>query len=146
PQPAALFSARGSLMATTVLRVNQDLGSAMREAEERYARANPRSAEYFAAAGHAMPGGNTRTTIHFSPFPLCMAKGEGGRLTDVDGHSYAVFVNESSAGLFGHSNRVILDAVRSAAANGTALGAPTRFEAQLAAEVTRRFASIDLVR
>ena len=133
-------------MATTVLRVNQDLASAVREAEERYAKANPRSAEYFAAAGHAMPGGNTRTTIHFSPFPLCMSKGEAGRLTDVDGHSYADFVNEYSAGLFGHSNPVILDAVRSAAADGIAFGAPNRFEAQLAAEVTRRFASMDRVR
>ena len=75
-----------------------------------------------------------------------MSKGEAGRLTDVDGHSYADFVNEYSAGLFGHSNPVILDAVRSAAADGIALGAPNRFEAQLASEVTRRFASIERVR
>ena len=54
-------------------RVNQDLPSAVREAEERYVRANPLSAERYAAAARSMPGGNTRTTIHFSPFPLCMA-------------------------------------------------------------------------
>jgi glutamate-1-semialdehyde 2,1-aminomutase len=127
-------------------RANQDLPSAMREAEEQYIRANPLSAERYAAAARAMPGGNTRTTIHFSPFPLCMAKGEGGRLTDLDGHSYADFINEYTAGLFGHSNPIILAAIQAAAKEGIVLGAPNKYEALLAAEVTRRFASMERVR
>jgi len=127
-------------------RVNQDLPSAVREAEERYVRANPLSAERYAAAARSMPGGNTRTTIHFSPFPLCMAKGEGGRLTDLDGHSYSDFINEYTAGVFGHSNPVILAGIQAAAKDGIVLGAPNKYEALLAAEVTRRFPSMERVR
>ena len=130
----------------TAARINQDLASALREAEERYVKANPRSSAHLAEAARAMPGGNTRTTIHFSPFPLCMAKGEGGRLIDVDGHVYADFVNEYTAGLFGHSNPVILAAIHAAAEDGIVLGAPNRYEGLLAAEVTRRFASMERVR
>ena len=130
----------------TAARITQDLASALREAEERYVKANPESSARLAEAARAMPGGNTRTTIHFSPFPLCMAKGEGGHLIDVDGHVYADFVNEYTAGIFGHSNPVILAAIRDAAANGIVLGAPNRYEAPLAAEVTRRFVSMDRVR
>ena len=54
-----------------------------------------------------LPGGNTRTTVHFSPFPLYIASGKGSRLTDVDGHVYIDFINEYTAGVFGHSNPVI---------------------------------------
>jgi glutamate-1-semialdehyde 2,1-aminomutase len=132
--------------AATVSRANQDLASAVREAEERYASANPLSAAQLGKAARAMPGGNTRTTIHFSPFPLCMAKGEGARLVDLDGHSYADFVNEYTAGLFGHSNQIIVRAIEAAAKDGIVLGAPNKYEALLAAEVTRRFPSMERVR
>jgi glutamate-1-semialdehyde 2,1-aminomutase len=131
---------------TTAARANQDLSSAVREAEDRYVRANPQSAERYAAAARAMPGGNTRTTIYFSPFPLCMAKGDGARLIDVDGHVYADFVNEYTAGVFGHSNPIILAAIQAAAQDGIVLGAPNKHEALLAAEVTRRFVSMERVR
>jgi glutamate-1-semialdehyde 2,1-aminomutase len=132
--------------AAIVSRANQDLASAVREAEERYVRANPLSAAQLAQAARAMPGGNTRTTIHFSPFPLCMARGEGARLIDLDGHSYVDFVNEYTAGLFGHSNPIILGAIAAAAKDGIVLGASNTYEALLAAEVTRRFSSMERVR
>ena len=52
--------------------------------------------------------------MHFSPFPLYIGSGKGSRLTDVDGHSYADFVNEYTAGVFGHSNPVIAEAINGA--------------------------------
>lgn len=125
---------------------NQDLASALAEAEARFVARNPASARIHAAAALEMPGGNTRTTVHFAPFPLCMARGEGGTLTDVDGHLYADFINEYTAGVFGHSNPVISAAIRDALADGIALGATNRFEPLLAAEVRRRFPSMELVR
>ena len=133
-------------MPVAAARLNQDLASAVREAEERYVKANPLSARRVSEAARAMPGGNTRTTLHFSPFPLCMAKGEGGRLVDLDGHVYADFINEYTAGVFGHSNPIILGAIDAAAKDGIVLGAPNKYEALLAAEVTRRFASMERVR
>lgn len=130
----------------TAAKRNQDLTSAVREAEERYIAANPESQRLAQLAARRLPGGNTRTTVHFSPFPLYMASGKGSRLTDVDGHSYADFINEYTAGVFGHSNAVIADAVRQALAGGINLGAPTRHERLLAEEVQRRFPAMELLR
>jgi glutamate-1-semialdehyde 2,1-aminomutase len=125
---------------------NQNLASAVAEAQERYIAANPESQRLAQLAGRRLPGGNTRTTVHFSPFPLYMAAGRGGRLTDVDGHSYADFINEYTAGVFGHSNPVIAEAVQQAMNGGINLGAPTRHERLLAEEIQRRFPAMELLR
>jgi glutamate-1-semialdehyde 2,1-aminomutase len=125
---------------------NQNLSSAVREAEERYIAANPESQRLAQLASRRLPGGNTRTTVHFSPFPLYMATGKGSRLIDVDGHSYADFINEYTAGVFGHSNAVIGEAVRQALGGGINLGAPTRHERLLAEEIQRRFPAMELLR
>ena len=93
-----------------------------------------------------MPGGNTRTTIHRQPFPLTIVRGEGARITDADGHEYVDFLGEYTAGLYGHSHTVILDAIHEALADGIVLGAPNRYESVLAEAVCARFSSIDLVR
>jgi glutamate-1-semialdehyde aminotransferase len=45
-------------------------------------------------------------------------------LTDGDGHEYLDFLGEYTAGLYGHSNAVIVDAIREALADGFVLGAP----------------------
>jgi len=125
---------------------NQDLTSAVKEAEERYIAANPESQRLAKLATARMPGGNTRTTVHFSPFPLYMASGKGSRLTDVDGHTYVDFINEYTAGVFGHSNAAIAEAIRQALTGGINLGAPTKHERLLAEEVQRRFPAMELLR
>ena len=126
--------------------MNASLESALEEAENRYAAANPKSAARHASARSAMPGGNTRTVLHYAPFPLAWAKGDGARLTDLDGHAYTDFLGEHSAGLYGHSNPVILEALRNALAGGIVLGGPNQYEAELAGMIRDRFPSIELLR
>src|SRR5690348_16561601 len=93
-----------------------------------------------------MPGGNTRTTLHNSPFPLTVARGEGCRLWDVDGHEYVDFLGEFTAGLYGHSHPAVLGAIRAALEDGINLGAHTTAEARLARAVRERFPSMELMR
>jgi glutamate-1-semialdehyde 2,1-aminomutase len=93
-----------------------------------------------------MPGGNTRSVLHVAPFPLTIVRAEGARIWDADGHEYLDFLGEFTAGLYGHSNPVILEAIRAALADGIVLGAPNRYELTLAEAVCARFPSIDLVR
>lgn len=123
-----------------------DLVRSLAEAEERYAEANPESRGMHEERARFMPGGNTRTTIHQPPFPLTIVHGEGARITDADGHEYVDFLGEYTAGLYGHSHPVIVEAIREALADGIVLGAPNRYEATLAEAVCARFPSIDLVR
>jgi len=127
-------------------RVNFDLATALADAERRFAAANPKSEKRVKDAAGAMPGGNTRTVLHYSPFPAAFAKGEGQRLTDIDGHVYTDFLGEYSAGLYGHSHPKIMAAAQHALKDGIALGGPNAYEAELAALVKARFPSIDLIR
>ncbi len=123
-----------------------DLAARLAEAEARYVRANRESRRLHEERACFMPGGNTRTTIHQPPFPLTIVRGEGARLTDADGHEYVDFLGEYTAGLYGHSHPVIVEAIREALADGIVLGAPNRYETALAEAVCARFPAIDLVR
>src|SRR5438552_4206895 len=123
-----------------------DLGAELAEAEGRYAEANPESQRLHKQRARFMPGGNTRTTIHQPPFPLTIVRGEGARIVDADGHEYVDFLGEYTAGLYGHSHPVIVEAIREALADGIVLGAPNRYETTLAEAICTRFPAIELVR
>ena len=128
------------------MRAVVDLVARVAEAEARYVAVNPESSRLHEERARFMPGGNTRTTIYQPPFPLTIVHGEGARVTDADGHEYVDLLGEYTAGLYGHSHPVILDAIRSALADGFVLGAPNRYEAVLAEAICTRFPSIELVR
>ena len=123
-----------------------DLVSRLEAAEAQFVAANPESRRLQEERARFMPGGNMRTTIHQPPFPLTIVRGEGAHVTDADGHSYVDFLGEYTAGLYGHSNAVIVDAIHKALADGFVLGAPNRYEVVLAEAICSRFPSIELVR
>jgi glutamate-1-semialdehyde 2,1-aminomutase len=135
---------REDAMADT--RVNFDLIEALKETERRFTAANPLSERRYREAAEAMPGGNTRTVLHYSPFPVAFRKAEGCTLTDIDGHDYTDFLGEYSAGLYGHSHPKIMAAAERALNGGIVFGGPNENEAALAALIKGRFPSIDLIR
>jgi glutamate-1-semialdehyde 2,1-aminomutase len=128
------------------MRAVADLAGRLAEAEQRYVAANPESRRLNEQRARFLPGGNTRTTIHQAPFPLTIVRGEGARLIDADGHEYVDFLGEYTAGLYGHSNAVIVDAIRRALADGFVLGAPNQYEAVLAEAICTRIPSVELIR
>ena len=125
---------------------NQSLKLALEESRARYVAANPRSMAADKNAEQHMPGGNTRSVLHYDPFPLTMVRGEGAELVDLDGHRYADFLCEYSAGLFGHSDKIIRAAVHEAIDRGVVMGAPTHYERELAGLLCARFSSIEKLR
>lgn len=122
------------------------LNLAIEDARARYLKANPLSMAADKSAESNLPGGNTRTVLHYDPFPLTMVSGQGAELTDLDGHRYIDFVGEYSAGLFGHSNAEIKAAVHQALDQGLVMGAPTQHERKLAGLLCARFPAIDQIR
>ena len=133
-------------MSGSSARRNATLDEALFDAEERYARANPKSlARHLEAAKH-LPGGNTRTNMYFSPFPVAITRGEGARLHDLDGHVYTDLLGEYTAGIYGHSHPRIRAAVIEALDGGLNLGGPNRWEAELAQLMCQRFPSLEKVR
>ena len=101
-----------------------DLETLVAAAERRYVERNPESRRLHQKRAKVMPGGNTRTIIHVEPFPLTIVRGEGAHLTDADGHEYVDFLGEYTAGLFGHSHPVMVQAIRDALDDGISFGAP----------------------
>jgi glutamate-1-semialdehyde 2,1-aminomutase len=126
--------------------INIDITAALTEAEEQYRARNPKSFARHREACAVMPGGNTRSAIHVDPFPLTITRGEGARLWDLDGHEYADFLSEFTAGIYGHSHPAIRHAIEAALDDGLNFGAHNAIEAQFAAAICARFPSIDLVR
>jgi glutamate-1-semialdehyde 2,1-aminomutase len=125
---------------------NIDIDAALAEAQELYGARNPNSARQYEVACAALPGGNTRSAIYAEPFPLTMVKGEGAHLWDADGHEYADFLSEFTAGLYGHSHPAIRKAIDAALDGGINFGAHGMAEAKFAQAIRDRFPSIELVR
>ena len=118
---------------------NAEIDVALNDAKELYLARNPLSLARYLEATTVMPGGNTRTVLHYAPFPLAMARAEGCRLWDADGHPYIDFLGDFTAGLYGHSHPVIRAAVNRALDGGINLGASNMTEARFARAVCERF-------
>ncbi len=126
--------------------IEPELDEALAQARERYVDRRPVGARMHAEACEVMPGGNTRTVLHHAPFPLRAARGWANRIADVDGWQYVDMLGEYTAGLYGHSNDVIRDAVRTALDDGLSLAAHNTYEARLARLLIGRFPALELVR
>ena len=87
-----IFAEPQSMRFTRWTARNMTLDAALAEAAERYAAGQPgKRCPLRGSVPVASPGGNTRTVLFYDPFPLAMAKGEGARLRDLDGHEYRDF-------------------------------------------------------
>lgn len=131
---------------TVIAPRNTDLDTALAEAREAYIAARPKSAAAYERAKQVMPGGNTRSTLYYSPFPTAMESGQGCYLKDIDGHDYLDLCGEYTAGLFGHSEARILKAIEGAIGRGLNLAAAGERESVFAGIICARFPSIELVR
>lgn len=124
----------------------QSVDEAVAQARARYAARRPLTAQWHERARASLPGGNTRSTLYHRPFPLRIARAHEAILEDVDGHEYVDLLGEYSAGLYGHSNPIVITAMVDALREGVSRGAHTRYEVDLAEAVCARLPSIERVR
>lgn len=108
-----------------------------------------RSASLNKRALELLPGGvnsPVRAMGAIGREPIFIERGEGCELVDVDGNRYIDWVCSWGPLILGHADPEVVEAVRDAAGRGMSYGAPTGGEVELAAEVTERFASVEMVR
>jgi glutamate-1-semialdehyde 2,1-aminomutase len=122
------------------------LGTAVDRLRVEYVEQNPRSAAEHKRARRFLPGGNTRSTLYYAPFPLVFARGDGASLVSVDGRRYTDFLSEFTAGLYGHSHPLIIKRLHAVLDDGISFGGQNAYEASLAETITARFPSIELIR
>lgn len=79
-----------------------------------------------------MPGGNTRGTVYFEPFPIYADHAQGCRMWDVDGNVYYDCINNFASMIHGHGQPEMVSAVAAQLPFGTAYGASTVHEIALA--------------
>lgn len=108
-----------------------------------------RSEKLFEDARRVIPGGvnsPVRAWKSVGGTPRFLSRGQGARITDVDGRSYVDFVCSWGPLIFGHAHPSVVRAVQEAAARGVSFGAPTAGEVELAREIVAAYGSIEKVR
>jgi len=78
--------------------------------------------------------------------PLYIVRGQGSHLWDADGNEYVDYIGSWGPLILGHTAPTVLEAVVSAARNGTSFGASTPSEADLAELVLSAFPHMQKVR
>lgn len=104
------------------------------------------SQRIYERACKVMPGGNTRDTVFFQPYPIYAASGKGCYVKDVEGVTRIDFVNNYSALIHGHRNPQIDEAVRRQLDRLPAVGMPTEEEVLLAELLCGEIPSVERIR
>jgi glutamate-1-semialdehyde 2,1-aminomutase len=109
----------------------------------------PRSREIFERARKLMPGGVSSPVRAFKAVggnPPIIAYGRGAYIVDVDGNQYIDYVGAYGPHIIGHAHPDIVAVIQAAAERGTAYGATTELEVELARLITEAVPSIEMVR
>ncbi|RJP23201.1 MAG: aspartate aminotransferase family protein [Candidatus Abyssobacteria bacterium SURF_5] len=116
------------------------------EIQESYFQWSQKSKQLMEPARRYMPGGDTRTTAHYLPYPVFMKKGAGCRIYDADGHEYIDFMNNFTTLILGHAHPKVVGAVADQVKLGTAYAAPTESQFELARLICERVPSVEQLR
>jgi glutamate-1-semialdehyde 2,1-aminomutase len=111
-----------------------------------YPDPSSRSAQLYEEAQTVLPGGNSRHTVFFPPYPIYAASASGCRITDVDGNAYLDFINNASASIHGHGHPEILAAMRAQMDKLISVGLPTELEIRLAEMIVARLPGVEQLR
>ena len=111
----------------------------------RYEERTPASKALFERAHRAMPFGVASSFQAGEPYPIYLARGQGSRVFDVDGHEYVDYHAGFGTMAVGHAHPKIRAAIERAAGTGTHFAATTETAVLLAEEIQRRF-GVDKVR
>jgi glutamate-1-semialdehyde 2,1-aminomutase len=108
------------------------------------------ASELYARALKAIPGGVNSPVRAMKAVglevPLFARRGEGAYLEDVEGRRYVDWVMSWGPLIFGHADPETVDAVITAAGDGTSFGTATEREVELAEEIAAAVPSIEMVR
>jgi glutamate-1-semialdehyde 2,1-aminomutase len=113
---------------------------------EEYKSKNRGSSTVYDKAKKLLPSGNTRSALYWRPFPLCMRKGKGSYIWDVDGNKRVDFNYNNTTLILGHNNPEVIKAAEEQLSQGTVLGAATETELRLAEEILERLKGSDRIR
>ena len=93
-----------------------------------------------------LPGGSSRSTAYFKPYPFFAERGEGHYVYDVDGNRYLDFMLNATSLILGHAHPDVVEVMQKQVAKGTAFANPTEHQTELARILVERIPGMDSVR
>lgn len=117
--------------------------------ENRRIRQDAKSKEAFERAKRVLVGGVNSPVRAYKSVgltPPVIERGQGCRITDVDGQTYIDYVMSWGPLIAGHAHPEVVEAIKRTAEKGTSFGAPTELETQMAELVCERVPSVEVVR
>jgi glutamate-1-semialdehyde 2,1-aminomutase len=107
------------------------------------------SSDLFARARERIPGGVNSPVRAFRGLgrePFFVDRAAGATICDLDGKEYIDFVGTWGPAILGHAPKVVVEAVREAAARGVSFGIPNPLEVEMAESICAWVPSIEKVR
>ncbi|MCE2404515.1 MAG: aspartate aminotransferase family protein [Dehalococcoidia bacterium] len=121
-------------------------GDAVYSELDRYLETTPRSREMWEEAKRYLPGGDTRNSIFWAPYPIYIQDGGGCHAVDLDGTDRLDFIGNMTSLPLGNAYPPVVKAVQEQAARGLVYNAPNEHQVRLARLLCRRVPSVELVR
>ena len=113
---------------------------------QRYVERTPKSRALQQEAEGVMPGGSSRGTAYFAPYPFFAEVGEGHYVYDVDGNRYLDFMLNATSLILGHGHPTIAESLGEQARKGTAFSTPTVTQTRVARLLRDRVPSLETIR
>jgi glutamate-1-semialdehyde 2,1-aminomutase len=113
---------------------------------ERYVAKTPKSRALQAEAEQVLPGGSSRGTAYFAPYPFFAEHGEGHYVYDVDRNRYLDFMLNATTLIVGHANPMVVEVLGEQTRKGTAFSTPTLVQVRVAKLLCDRIPSLDTIR
>ena len=113
---------------------------------DHYQERTPKSRALQEEATRYLPGGSSRGTSYFDPYPAFIEHAQGHYIHDVDGNAYLDFMINATSLIIGHAHPDTVAALQQQAARGTAFSGPTEAQIRLAKVLSDRLPSVDTIR
>ena len=112
----------------------------------RYLELTPKSRALWQEAAEYLPGGDSRHSIFWEPYPIFVDSSSGCHVVDADGVDRLDFINTMTTLILGHGPQPVVQAVREQLDRGVVYNAPSENQIRLAKLLCERIPSFDLVR
>ena len=113
---------------------------------ELYLQSTIKSKALWEEAKQYLPGGDSRNSIFWAPYPIFVDHASGCHVVDSDGVDRLDFIGTMTTLVLGHGPKPVLDAVENQMKQGVVYNAPNAHQIRLAKLLCERIPSFDLVR
>jgi glutamate-1-semialdehyde 2,1-aminomutase len=112
----------------------------------RYRERTPASGRRFEELRRYLPGGDSRSTLFYPPYPAVLVQGDGCRVVDLDGNRLLDLTGNHSTLVHGYGAPQVMEAIRRQVELGTCFSGPTEAQLRFARHLVERIGSLERVR